>query len=524
MTFRNTWVIFAFLAAALAQDAKLPPTDTTPSSPEKKEAMQVLEDSLEQSARLAAPTRAWLQISIAKAFDSDTKKELDVLERAFRTTLEIDTSSLDGRKSRYRYQQASLSRIQALDKETYDRLLPYSEAAIRKAMLAKEFQAKLYKDKDPDAAWAIMDELIAQNMLDGHLAHDVLGSHAADQNRKNIVFAALLKSEKARDKKDGQLAGFDDLPTLLRAYGKELSRTLVNDALDMIVSSSESDKDETAMLVHFDKAHLTFQGQQEFRLFQVIGVLQELDPSGAKDLLSKYPRVKELYEANPDPGQASDITYSSNKSSAQLANDKVNADHTDEMLTRIRTAYNENCDKALEIAAAQPAPANSPLSPRAMAYTAVVGMARNSPTHGCLDKAVDGLLDSIKNTRPMSQPMHIAAAFRAYRTVKDEAGMIRVAEKGLELSNTLLKEDTDMDDPNKADKELWPSFVVANFCMQKLRKDKPELANAYMAKITDPDFFLLHRAALALADVGKSPELMQMRVDGKHKGFSGTFY
>jgi hypothetical protein len=254
----------------------------------------------------------------------------------------------------------------------------------------------------------------------------------------------------------------------------------------------------------------SFNSIYEYRLFQFLPTLQEIDPARAERILTEHQDVKTLFGKYPN-GVAS-------------LDDRGGSDHGNFMMT---TSFGANSTAATEtdprsfilerhryakiIADAEKHPQDAlanaaALSPES-AVDAYIGIARindkknQSVSRIALRRAAE-LVEKLPLDDQTTKVRDIASiSLRA----GDEENAKSFLEKGIALIGKLYRVDTDAGDPNKAPKAYWPSTNAWRAIIFTATKLDRRWSTTLLDGIPDEGIRALNKITIAKALLGANP-------------------
>lgn len=305
-------------------------------------------------------------------------------------------------------------------------------------------------------------------------------------------------------------AGREDLGSLLVRFYDRFPAQSVLDAVDELLkqakpgnASEHSQVKNSTIAAKTAGATVTFSSFYEFRLFQLLPILQSLDPERAeklladaqqntKALLGKYPNG----QRSIDPGfsgQSSTTSYAIiplNASAAPMVNQLEVQRSADEIVKRAERAP----ERAL------PQAESAPLDVR---IPALLGIARiyikRQPSIS--KQALTSILNATKNNSSNEgvdwRSLDEAAALFLQMGEDDSAWDACLQASKLIL--VIYKKDSDSDDPNQALKLFWPSVHAWRDLVQTTSKISVQRTFDILKEIPDEQIQVLEEVMVASA-------------------------
>ncbi|HEV2991119.1 MAG TPA: hypothetical protein VG759_21955 [Candidatus Angelobacter sp.] len=488
-------------------------------------AQELLED-VDGLAKVAAPgMRSFLLLELANSYQAiDISKVPEYLTQAF----ESSTAITDDVNTKQRLQAQIVSRLLHFGTSEVEGLLPVATGTGRMFVL-KALAAKCVADRRYEDALALLDEITSETEFPYATATQVMLSLPAARNaEKQRLFVKALQNYKATEHK--QLAiGSDDLATMVVRFHRMIPRSLLLEAIDEILTQARQTTPGRFDLSS-NLGAASFSSNYEYRLFEVLPVLTELDPDRAKSLLEEQQNVKGMLRQFPDGIQSLDKTIRDSpltKGEASLLTTTVSvggkADATNLLGERLR----QSVDSAVAAAAENPAQAIAnavrlPVrvgnrNPRADALEAIASAAFiSSPT---LAKQA---LRELKTTALEKVPAFDKADYLSRIAdleikAKETDSAVETIHSGLQVADELLSADESTDDPNQAVKAYWPSTHVWRIFIELADKISHRFAQESLDKLRDPEIALLSRITLADSWLEVKPVMSDV-IEKHHSG------
>jgi hypothetical protein len=250
-------------------------------------------------------------------------------------------------------------------------------------------------------------------------------------------------------------------------------------------------------------------------LYQLMPVLQQLDPSRAESLLREDREVRRLVSDNPGGVKLEDSNQDSSggdESPNTLHGFSLNSEDSppDPLSTamldasmqwesdveKVMREAENNPDKAFQDAMKLQAPApgaRSP-SPRMMVLPYVAVAAARKQDAKVAKAAMDELLHSADQADIGRQAQLLRKIPETYISLHDYDSARESIKTLMALAAKLNERDLDSSDPSLASKAFWPSTGLWSVCIEDAYKISPALAEQTLAAVTDPDIAALQHA------------------------------
>jgi hypothetical protein len=558
-------VLLLFFSSALLSQSPAPVVVTRDAAPHKtaierkltpkeERGRRLLQSAQAEAAGLQPDMRAFVLWKIADGYrKSDPAKADTLLKDAFLASLSIEDIAPEG-ESRYCPQMQGCgikiwlqrSILQAMTSlPDIEKFLPQALPDVRKDVTPSLVSRYIAK-KDFAKAKELINSLADEGQYPYGAAMDLmfaLPSGPASSLEKVAVFNEALNAYQRQDEPMSWGASYDGLSGMVMRFWKDLPAAMAEDAIDQILAKA-ADLDKGPM-----KPHLTFSGaagtvalnsQYQYRLFQLLPVLQELDKPKAESLLRDSPDLRPMLDRFPEgmqavqpdfqlhPPKPEDLAPFSMSVSMADAPASVNtlAIQAHQELQRkkrqIGADVETNPRQAIAEAMSLPEVLPSPLggtSPRAEALLQIAQKAgKGNP--GVARDALGECRKSLSQASLINQARFLDDAASQYVDIGDFDGADKTVKEALQIAEKLYAKDNDTDEPNQVFKGGWPSTNQWRRCVQTAARFSPSTAEEIIAGIRDPDIAAFERVYFATSLWGVPSQNLDVAVSSR----TGSFY
>jgi hypothetical protein len=440
----------------------------------------------------AQPYLLWRIADVLAAIDS--RKALDALNQAFADAaiLGANSASLQSMVARSAAELDLPRTIEMLRAIT----VPYGSYDPRESAIGQVVGQRIAKNQIN----AAVDLL---NLLGGNgpYPYAAVGSILAavpneDDPRRLLAFGGALTGYQAHP---GE--GFG---RLLTNYWEKLPRPIVTHALDVIVETVTSYKDEDS---HVSITYIGAKGQatlstdRDAQLFQILVPLQACEPEKVKDLFDKYPDFKTAAQLFPNGNNWKDITGMSMSMKSGSTNAAPNPASDFAANSRLVSQAVETASKDLPAGIDLAKNIQNPeYRGEALRQIAAARADSNPSTaHDLLEKAVAAFVATPDGRSLDGSSQYLLTAFGTARKLKDDDLAREIVDRTLDLAARLYKVDSDSDDPNLAPVDFWPSLHIYREAMRSAVILEQMKAPARLQTIRNTDVFLFCQVAMAAA-------------------------
>lgn len=544
-----------------AQSLPSKPAKKKPSKPkhtlQQEQGLRLLQSAEAEAAGLEPPMRTYVLWQVSHGYRKIEPAKADaVLQRAFVASrgIEDHADSEDCRMEQVCHVQVWLQGeilgemmgvgSNKANPERIEKLLPQANPELKKGMLER-LASEYVRKKNFDRARQLMEEMDVDR-YSCSLAGDLMAA-LPGRDERLAVFSQAFANFKTRSL-DNVEPDAEDFGILVIRFWHELPPSLALDAIDTILERSkdrdESKKTHSVTMTLSNGGSLAFGSEYEFRLFQLLPTLTELDKSKAERLLGENSEARQSLDRYPKGMQSLDPNYYSDqprdektipgvldimpaldddpaKNNEYQSGLQLNA-QIDAQIWKVMEESKQNPEKAYQDAI------NLPLRralgrsscPRATGLRwAAFGLMKQNPN--LARSAMTEARRLAQDVDPSWQALILEDVPDFYLKLGDEDGARSAIKDQVKLAEKLYAADTDAGDPNLVFKGAWPSANAWRTCIQQATKLSSAFAEEILAQIPDPDITGFERVmyANALLEAGKSDiAVLEWHKNGRRGG------
>jgi hypothetical protein len=490
------------------------PSKPKPTPEQLERGRQMLQTAEAAAGGLEGGMRAYALLQVARAYQpTDRKKALDLLEQALAAARGMDEDKM---RTRDRLQRQIVQAIVPLAPQRADELLdqvpPEARGEVLTALLSY-----YQKNNELDRAMQVVYRIAAE----GEVPYDAVGrildalslERASDAQQ---LFAITARSFADHPPKAGTFRmGGGDFSSLVLKEWKKLPKEMVLDAVHEILKQAQGTGDDSSprasVSVASPSGAVAFNSMYEFRLFQMLPILRQLDESEAKKLVKqyqdvqtlagKYPEGMDSLSPPPQPGSGNSGTSFSVSMGGGPGPSRAGAGTPPaspsplmmQQAARIVQDSEKHPQDALANAQALP---DTGLRASTLMGIAQTNARKNA---GAAKEALGKAMDLISDVPVPQQVMMVGNVARLYLELEDTASARKAIEKGMTIADKAYKQDTNADDPNTALKAYWPSTEAYRSMLRLAGRISPGWAMELANGISDPEMKAMVQIALAEA-------------------------
>ena len=532
-TKRVYFLIFSFFLASSLVGKRSSQNDAT--------ATRILGHATAAAANLRGIDRAYALWLISRAYAKfDAKKEKQSLAQSCEASM-LPTREDRAAALRQKIQGDCLRRLKQVWPGRAAELLSRADPDVRQTILGENATAAAKKGSVDDALTLLSSEISQGASYPYARAISVIKALPADDRPdKDRIFAQALTMYQQQN--DRYAVGFEDLGTMIVRLRKDLSPGLVLAAIDTLLDSA---REEYASDVHMEvkveskQGALSFGSLYQYRIFQLMPVLQELAPARADSLAEENRQVVQAMKAHAGGLQSLSDSYSqdSHKDPSLSFSFAIKdgpyrdggASVSDVTAIDLRVQAGHILDRAkidpanaLQDAAALLDTVENGRSVKADLLLGIARVAANDHEIVSLE-ALQDLSKQIELYPPLLLCRYLVQIADRYLRMKKPEAAMTVINRGFRMAGALYDIDTNSDDPNRALKSSWPSTTVSRSFIALASRVSLKFADQELLEIRDPDLRAFDEIQIAsvLLGIPNYPAIMERR--SKHDNSTDVF-
>jgi hypothetical protein len=479
------------------------------STEQRRRAGKLLQDATANSSDLSPAMRAYALSQIARAYSrTQPAKVAAVLEDAFQATIAIPQEE----RFKVDLQRDILKQLLPVNRAKVEELLPQAEPRARKDVMSALTETYIREKKFDQAR----DEIQQIAQID-EFPYDVgtrlmLALPKDEAGLRQSIFSEALASYVTHTHKVS--FGRGDFGEMVVRFRNALPANQIIQAIDELLKQAK-ERDAANIQLSSSGGSAAFGSYYEYRLFQLLPVLREVDPGKAEALARDYQNVQALLKQYPNGQQSLDPTMNDSPPAENQRSDLSFSVRTgrggsgppmgDEPTIRQAVRQIEDLshkDPAQALSQARALPVrDGRIFPRRDGLQAVIANTwKDKPTIAKL--ALQELVKSADGLEPVDKVDHYVDAARYYIKMEDNEEAQKLLEKSQAFANEAIHQDANADNPNKALKAYWPSANSWRKIVQTANQISPDLPSQLIKEVSDPEIKVLTQVDLAKAVVG----------------------
>lgn len=507
----------------------------------QRQGIKLLKVARADAAALEPAMRAVVLEQIAVGYDKVNPTRAQAIRyNAFLVSLGIEEGTWSRQEclpwevcqTKWLLQAEILSAMVSRSAVEVERLLPRAEPQAQ-LQVTNWLISKYTEKKNFDRAEELITQLSAEGGFPYPAAIQLLQSLPGERSSDRLtLFLQALDNFRTFG---NSLPQFADLGTMLNELWRQLPPPVVLDAIDSMLDKAKADdekEDKALVTLQSKRGNASFSSAYEYRLFQLLPMLKEIDKDRAETLLRDQQNLRATMQVLPDGPQSLWKTPESGEtlSMAVRRGDfprESASDQLDQQLFEALERREEQIRKegikdpraALTDAATLPLKFDSAPwrgSPRAnmlleIAFTAMMKAGNPSAARDVLDE----LQKVVDNLSVAEQGHFLADSGELYYVLRDKQALEKTVKKSLKIAQKLYERDSDPSDPNLALKAKWPSANLWWRTARMAARISPGYASGILAEIPDPEIRTFVKVAFGNTLLGT---FSLLGVQERHRG------
>jgi hypothetical protein len=516
-------------------------------TPQQEHGLRLLSSAESEAPGLQPDMRAFVLWQASRGYTKLNPAKADsLLKNAFRATLSIDKgqdrcthSEAELCGTKYWLQKQILRDLIEQSKRISEiqPLLASAEAEVRQMMSTNLFH-RYVREKAFARARDLLNRTANENGYFSYgSATELIDALPREQSQDRIgVFSQAL--EAYRQHSDEKYPTSDDLAMMVLRVWQDLPPTLALDAIDQIfdrAKDADEEQQNISVGVSANNGDAYFSSVYQFRLYQLMPVLEQLDKARAESLLGQNSEVQAVLGRYPE-GLASmnALPHGNTRSGSHVPGilSMGAIDATQAPAERARYEITRRQDRILNEAEKDPEqalseamslPLNSGLEeydPRTSTLSALAQIAATN--HPDVSRAALGEIRKIATNLSIRDQARILTQLpELYLRLGDQDEARNSLKELVKIAAKLYGQDSDLDDPNQAFKGMWPSANLWRHCIAVATRFAPMQAEEIVQDIPDPEIRAFERITLANSLLGASTAPLSV-IEKHRKGISAS--
>ena len=517
-------------------------------TPEQQRGLRLLRSAEAETSALQPDMRTFVLMLIADGYRKiDRRKSHALLKEAFAASLSIEDIAPQGDDGEHFCPQMQGCGIKAwLQREILLSLGSPTEVQGLLSAAQPEVQRQVMESlifrysetRDFEKA----KELIKSLASDGDYPYDaamhlMLLLPPTTMSERVAIFEQALQNYAQQGESNSYGGAFDGMAGMVMRFWHDVPPAMAIDAIDQILEKAKdvsAGPDNVRLTFSGDAGTVSLSSQYQYRLFQLLPVLQNLDKAQAESLLRENPDVQALldrfpagleavqpdYELHP-PKKGQTPISSSTVSLADSPPTAINAlaiQAQQEIRGKEGNIVAEaEIDPKKALADSMSLPAVAPFpdlygeddSPRARTLLRIAKNVDKKNKEVTRD-ALGEVRRSLTRMPPVAHAQILDDVAEEYLNIDDEDDADSTIKEALEAGDTLYVRDSDIGDPNQIFKGAWPSTNQWRRCIQIAARYAPSTAEAIIAGIRDPEIAAFEKVYFANSLVGVPTRTMDV--------------
>src|SRR4029077_14211156 len=353
----------------------------------------------------------------------------------------------------------------------------------------------------------------------------------ASEAEKEEIFRWAMAADQEQH---SLVVGGDDFGSMIVRFRRHLAPDVVLQAISQVLDGAQSNKSGISLGSGSNRA--SFNSEYQYRVFEFLPILRELDSDQADRLLHDLPEAQAQLKDFPNGIQSlnpaiRDTPLRKGEEAStggmvgmgiapMLQQAKITEAYESRIAEIVRVAES-NPQPAIEVASGLPHSAGT-ATPRAKALLNIAKVTMTKSPSAARD-ALEGMSESLRSVDPTgrSSPTDYCAEGIEIATKIEEIDLPKkLLKEGIGQVEKLKNKDADSDDPNLALKAWWPSTAMLSKLILTASRISSRTALDATQEITDPEIRLSCQVRLANRQLGARIGQTIVMVDRKQSAWS----
>ena len=474
----------------------------------------MLQTAEAEAKALPPPARAYLRLEISSSYIAiNSPRERSLRLQAFQATLAIEND--DATKE---FLQWEILQELLINSETdLEKALPKAVPDLRNIYTA-ELSAQYARTHRYDRALELMRQAATEGQFPYQAAVTLMLYLPEDRDsERQEIFNEALAGYLASTEEE--VVPIEDIGTLVVRFWEKLPPVVILEAADQILDHAQAEAGAGHSPFNFASSHgsASFGSVYELRLFQLLPVIQNLDPSRAQQLLRENPKTKSVLEQYPQGMRSLDSRFTSAPRHKGESSDIFR-------ISRGPISCPEEYKRQAEIEKQRKAIYELARKDSKWAIESALALLGNEETRAdtlvTVGQIVGERNSSIAKTA-LKEALKLSAEFEpvfrlqvlkeaadVYLQLKDQDAALKTIAEGTVFAQQLYAKDADLTAPNTALKAQWPSTNAWRDFVGLAARVSPDEATKVIEEVPDPEIHAFLRVALASSLMGVEPRMV----------------
>jgi len=485
---------------------------------ERKAAASMLKAREPEARALPPELRAYALQQIARGYSQiEPAKAPAILVDSFTATLAIES---DDKFTKNSLQRDILFQLLAFDHKKVNELLPQAEDQPR-SEVTRELIRRAVRAKNVDEAADLIDQVSRTTEFPYAEGAELMASFPKEESwRRSALFSEALASYAGHEHKKVMLG--NGFPEMITSNWRDLPPDQVEQGIDTVLKQAkENDQAATVSLASDKGDQARFDTIYEFRLFQLLPILREINKGKAEEImrdqqtvsgmLAKFPNGQESLSPRPQDGAQPPRGGERRGMSMMVNMPDRKGQPTGQAPPQVdeAQAWQAQADRIVASAAQDPKQAlaqaqtlptkmqamgNRPIRAEALRGIATSTL-KSNPT--IAKQAVADMVKATQDLEPHDQARELVDVAKLYLKLDDEENAKKTLDSATSKANDAIKADANAEDPNQALKAYWPSAAAWQSILRTAEKISPAYAQKLGSEISDDQIRVIAQIALA---------------------------
>jgi hypothetical protein len=401
---------------------------------------------------------------------------------------------------------------------------------------------------DPKVREVVMQLLVQQDMDHGRLteaarrlsqwdtslafpygeAEHLINKLSAQQSgeRQAVFSSAVAAYRNSGGDKQGQFS--DEMPSLILGTYTVLPPAMMVDAVDLVLdraakqqASDQEQQRQASITVGGKNGQASFSSMYDYQLFELLPVLEKLDPAKAEALRRDHANIAALSKKYPDGRSSLSPDSAGMNMMVSETQGEAPPSTADPLLQQrqMGDTIAESAAKDVEAAIANAQTLSNTtrsdydmMTLRCRTLEKIAAMEVGRKNYPAANSAVKALVSATQDLPPLARAHYLvrAAAFSAQ--ANDPQGAKQYLSRAMKAASDQYQTDAFADPANEAPKSLWPSTAAWKGTLIVAEHVDPGFAMQETASLPDPEIEAVVNVAIASAMLNQESGMTMLAV------------
>ncbi len=463
--------------------------------------------------------QTYLLQEIARAYkELDRPKQVELLKEAFQAAANMP-------EGHYRtdQQQRIVKALNEADPAALNSLQYSPDPKVREIVLQLLVKQDIDRHRLAAAAQRLSQWDSSLDFPYEYAKEVITGLGTTPSGERQSVFASAVSVYRVGEVKVEPESGMSDL--ILAVY-ELLPPAMVVDAVDLVLDrvakAEQSQQEHVSVTLGGKKGQATFSSMYDFELFELLPVLDKLDPAKAETLRRDHATVAALSKKYPDgksslspSGENVGMMFATSEGSDAPTPPDPDLTQQRQTADAIVESATKNADGAIASAQTLSNSTRSEfgvMTQRCRVLEKIAENAMHAKNYTGANAALKALIAATQDLPALAQVHYLVRAAAISAQMNDSASAKQDLSKAMKATDEQYHKDAFGDPPNDAPKAIWPSTASWKSVVMVAEHVDSSFAAEQAASLPDPEIEAVVNVARAGVMLDQEPGFTEMAI------------